>query len=284
MPLDTTLVKLLILLLPGLTGRIVYYRLKANRLTTLWKAILDVFLFAFVSYVIAGFFSSTADGGQPISNNLTAILQDTDNIDWIELYRAVGISFIVGLCAAYVHNHKLINRFGRFLKITHSFGDEDVWEYIYNSPDVEWIYLRDHVQNLTYYGRVTSYSDSHQPREVVLSNVIAYDNLSGEQLYELDGVYVARDNGAMTIEIPLYSSHVPERLTKKQYESLMQAAGKKEKKLLRKVYGYAGLADDYYREPDAKVRNRRQLQELLNREKLSIIHIRGESGVSTESK
>jgi hypothetical protein len=217
--------------------------------------------------------SGNSDGLVQVgSENIDAIYNEDSQIDWPELYVAVLISVFVALLVAWIHNRKLINRIGRWIGITKSFGDDDVWEYIHNSPDIDWVYLRDKRQDLTYYGQISSYSDSYQPREIVMSNVVAYDNTTGEELYAVDGVYLSRATEEITIEIPLYGSHLPDALSTDEFTRLQNSASSREKKILDKVYEFAPDSGSYVLATKARVRDRILLQNLLDREKLSVIH------------
>ena len=54
MQIDAALLQVLVLLLPGLTARMVFSRLRANKAFSVWETIIEVFLFTFASYAIAG--------------------------------------------------------------------------------------------------------------------------------------------------------------------------------------------------------------------------------------
>lgn len=282
MTIDATLLRILILLLPGLTGRLFFQRLKANSHRTAWQAFVEVFLFAFASYIVAGLLLSlvapiaSSDNSNRLlqvgSQNIDAIYKEDSQIDWPELYVAILVSVLVAILVAWVHNRKLMNRFGRWVGITQSFGDDDVWEYIHNSPDIDWVYLRDKRQGLTYYGQISSYSDSYQPREIMMSNVVAYDNTTGEELYIVDGVYLSRATEEITIEIPLYGSHLPDSLSTDEFARLQGSASSREHKVLNAVYEFSSESEAYVLAPKAKVRDRILLQNLLDRENLSVIH------------
>jgi len=275
--IDAALLQVLVLLLPGLTARMVFSRLRANRAFSVWETIIEVFLFTFASYAIAGAIVSgptetMASGSN--STNLEAILSRSGEINWRELYTAIGISVLLAAIVAAAYNYKLVTVIGRFLRITRRFGDEDVWEYLHNSPDVEWVYVRDHLQDITYYGRISTFSDRYKQRELVLSDAIAFENDTGTRLYEVDGVYVSRDVSTVTLEIPLYSSHVPDSLTKNDFAQLEAHARPREAKDLHRIYRASEETDEYNLRSRAPAHTRRRIQRLLNRAELSVIHLR----------
>ena len=279
MSIDAALLRILVLVLPGLTGRMVFVRLKANRATAVWQATLEVFLFAIASYALAGVILTLIFGFRSgvLSENIAAILADSSDVNWLELSFAALMSVPTAFSAALLHNRKVIHRIARCLRITQSYGDEDVWEYIHNSPDVEWIYLRDHEQRVIYFGKVLNYSDSGKEREIVLSDVTTFDATTGELLYEIDGVYISRDKNRMTIDIPLFASHVPDQFDEVQWTRLMEQASNEQKDLLRHLY--------HQPKPEAAVwslrdnqrpADRRKLQGLLDECELSVVQLRRE--------
>jgi hypothetical protein len=283
--IDAALLQVLVLLLPGLTARMVFGRLRANRAFSVWETIIEVFLFTFASYAIAGAIVSAATGTATSgsnSTNLEAILSQTGEIDWPELYMAVVISVLLAALVAAAYNYKIVTVIGRVLRITRRFGDEDVWEYLHNSPDVEWVYVRDHLQDVTYYGRISSFSDRYKQRELVLSDAIAFENDTGARLYEVDGVYVSRDVNTVTLEIPLYSSHVPESLTRDDFAQLEAHARPGEAEDLHRIYRVNEETDEYSLHEKASARTRRRVQGLLNRAGLSVIHLRERDSANGE--
>ena len=265
----------------------IFGRLRANREFSVWETIIEVFLFAFASYAIAGaIVSAPIEGTSTGSNstNLEAILSQTGEVNWSELYTAIILSVLLAAIVAAAYNYKVVTVIGRFLRITRRFGDEDVWEYLHNSPDVEWVYVRDHLQDITYYGRISSFSDRFKQRELVLSDAIAFENDTGERLYEVDGVYVARDMDTLTLEIPLYSSHVPESFSEDEFTQLQALAAPRESKDLHRIYRKDEKTGEYRLHTKARARTRRRVQGLLNRTGLSVIHLRERDGANGKSE
>ena len=87
--------------------------------------------------------------------------------------------------------------------MTKRFGDEDIWDFFHDIPDIEWVFVRDHSFNLNYYGWIQAYSDPNEPRELLLRDVKIYDSLTGDCLGELDAIYLSRKNHTITIEVKL---------------------------------------------------------------------------------
>jgi hypothetical protein len=91
-----------------------------------------------------------------------------------EIIFAVLISIAGGVLSLYVENHKLFTRFVQQIGATKRYGDEDVWDFVFNSssPAAGFVHLRDFDQRVTYAGIVEIFSESGQIRELVLRDVI----------------------------------------------------------------------------------------------------------------
>jgi len=75
-----------------------------------------------------------------------------------------------------------------------------------------WVYVRDGKTDLTYYGYISAFSDSHQERELLLSDVDVYgtNDLNDMELYySVDYLYIARNRDDLTIEIPATLEETP---------------------------------------------------------------------------
>lgn len=164
----------------------------------------EISLFALSSYAVCGVVLELVYWGQdqPLIA-LQALLDASVPIRWLEVLAASFVSLLLSVCASYIHQYKLINRFGQKIGATTRFGDEDVWEYFNNSPDVtEWVFVRDHKLGLVYYGWIQTYSESEQERELLLRDVEVFDNETNESLYSVPLMYVARGPYDFTIEVP----------------------------------------------------------------------------------
>jgi len=201
MRISALFIRIVILVLPGLVGSLFYRKLRGGRQQKDWRDLAEITLFALSSYAIYGVaLELFATNG---SAALEALFDESVPVRWTEVVVASLVSIVLAILASYVQKFKLINRFGRKIKATHRFGDEDVWEYLHNSPDTgSWLYVRDHQEELVYYGWVEAYSESGDDRELLLSDVEIYTNETDEPLDSVPLLYVSRDAYDFTIEIP----------------------------------------------------------------------------------
>lgn len=113
-----------------------------------------------------------------------------------------------------IKTYKLINKVLRFLRVTKRYGDEDVWDYILSlsDPKARYVNIRDYAKNVTYSGFVGVYSEAVGLREIVLTDVIVYTSETGEEMYRIPRLYLARKADDLTIEFPADSTYIREGL------------------------------------------------------------------------
>lgn len=199
--LSSFVMRLILLLLPGIIGRIVYIKLVGKKKQKDWEDLTELLLFALISYFTYGILLSVKiDFSPAMISNIKAFYTDGIEINWQETLWSCLLSIIIGYIASILYNYKIINRLGRFLKVTKRYGDEDVWEFFQNIPSIEWVVVRDHKLDLVYYGLIKTYSDSDKRRELLLENVTVYKN-SGDFLYETQAMYISRNQYDLTIEV-----------------------------------------------------------------------------------
>ena len=120
-----------------------------------------------------------------------------------EVLWAIGIGLVLAVLWLYFSRYKLLTRFLQVIGATRKYGDEDVWDFTFNSTDaaVEYVHFRDFENKLIYAGWVNTFSETDKVRELVLLDVIVYD-FDGEPLYETPRMYLARPPGSIHIEFP----------------------------------------------------------------------------------
>jgi hypothetical protein len=123
-----------------------------------------------------------------------------------EILAAAVIAVVGGVLSLYVENHKLFTRFVQMIGATKTYGDEDVWDFVFNSGSsaVNFVHLPDFEQRVTYASFVETFSESGQRREIVLSDVAVYD-FEGTEMYRVPRLYLARGRENLHIEFPISS-------------------------------------------------------------------------------
>jgi Family of unknown function (DUF6338) len=166
--------------------------------------ILNTFIFGVLSYAILYVIYHL------LGSHLRLFDLDADNKKLIqpeifpEIFYAAIIAVIGGIVTLYIENYKLFTTFVRKIGATNTFGDEDLWDYVFNlrSKNSDFVHLRDFEQRVTYAGIVHSFSESGQLRELVLDRVIVYD-FEGTEMYKVPRLYLARPRENIHIEFPI---------------------------------------------------------------------------------
>jgi hypothetical protein len=119
---------------------------------------------------------------------------------YAEIAWATIISPFVAAIASVIVNYKLINKLAQRFNISRKFGDENLYSYFLNSPNIDWIYVRDFRNNLTYQGLVQSFSETKEMQELVLAEVTVYEYSTSDEFYSVPFLYLCGPHGSYAIE------------------------------------------------------------------------------------
>ena len=204
MKIDLLILQLAVIFLPG----IVWARLDASYAAKVKPSevefFLRAFLFGITTYAVE-FLLFAALGWQFKMADLTdAPTKEVVSGDILhEVLWALGIGCVLAIVWLYISRYKLLTQFLQLINATKKYGDEDVWDFTFNSRDVavEYIHFRDFENECVYAGWVNTFSETDKLRELVLLDVIVY-NFEGIELYKTPRVYLARSPESIHIEFP----------------------------------------------------------------------------------
>lgn len=125
---------------------------------------------------------------------------DKPPVSYTEIVWATILSVPISLILASALNKKWLHRAAKNLNITRKIGDLDLWNFVLESPDTEWVVVRDIKYNLAYQGRIQSFSETFNENELLLRDVLVLQNDTGQELYQVDALYLSRDPKDLTIE------------------------------------------------------------------------------------
>lgn len=200
MEISELTLKLILLLIPGSIACILYERLTIHKQWNSFKFITNAILFGAISYVLAQILFNICRV-DPSFDTFWKNLP-TKEIPFQVIIKASIVSMLVGLIATGLDHYKLINKFGKWIKLTNKYGDENLYSYFLNAKDTDEVYARDIDNNLTYHGLINSYSENDEIKEILLVDVVVYDYTSSEELYLLDKIYLSRSKENLIIELP----------------------------------------------------------------------------------
>jgi hypothetical protein len=207
MNIDFYIVRLAILLIPGIAGYKLYKIARVSgwtgKLINRWEHLLYILLYSIVSYITLYNIQkiiSVFTGREFKNLNLYTMIDGTMSIDYNELAFALIISLFIGLLAAVNYNKKWMYKLLNKINITNHYGDEDIWSLVLNDCNVRWVFVRDHKLALVYKGYIQRFSESHEMREIYLTDVDVYDYEKEDSIYSVEAMYICRDDSEISIE------------------------------------------------------------------------------------
>lgn len=136
---------------------------------------------------------------------MDSLFNNDVQINVIEVIFSTIVGVVLAFFLVVIINQKFLYRFSNWSHISNKHGDEDIWEFLFNSDDVEWVNVRDLETNIVYQGSVSAFSQKDDKRELVLSQVKVFkDEESGglRELYDMAFVYFNFDvNAKIIIEV-----------------------------------------------------------------------------------
>ncbi|MGC8531667.1 MAG: DUF6338 family protein [Acidiphilium sp.] len=202
--LNLLLVQLAVIFLPGIIWERLDARFAAKIKPSTWESLVRTLSFGLVVYTVEFMIYSAFNLHFTTADLTNAKAENVITKPVIfEIVGALPLSLGLATVWLYAARHKWISRFLQKIGATKKFGDEDVWDYTFNSsiPDVEYVHVRDFANGYLYAGWVNIFSETDRLRELVLLNVIVYD-LNGVEQYQVPRLYIARPQENMHIEFP----------------------------------------------------------------------------------
>lgn len=199
---DYFIVQLAVIFLPGLIWERIETHYALKNLPTQFDVIIRVFVFGLVSYLLTfGLYRVAGLNFDIVEPTKDKTFLSIGVVD--ELIAATLVAFISSILWLYSCKYKLVPRFLQQIGATKKYGDEDVWDYTFNSDDarVEYVYVRDYENEKVFTGWVVAFSETGKVRELTLRDVQTFD-LQGNLLYEIPLMYIGRPIDGIHIEFP----------------------------------------------------------------------------------
>lgn len=203
MEINEFTIQIIFLGFPGILCFFVLSRLIGKSTRGTFEKIALVFLYSVSSYLLYYLTRHYIFGDSNYA--IDTIFNNREMIKGTDILGASGAAIFLAFFLSVSHTYNLLNRFGQLIRVTHRYGDEDVWHFFLNAPDKQknkgWVLVRDHGKNLIYYGWVDAWSESGEDRELLLLEVSVLDNDSGDELYQCQSLYVCAKKENITIEV-----------------------------------------------------------------------------------
>lgn len=200
MEISELTLKLILLLTPGAIASIIFEKLTIHKKWSPFQFVANSILFGGASYLLAQVVSSLITK----SDDLSTLWQNlpTKDIPYTVILKGVIASPFIGLGFTALDYHRFINKLGQLLRISNKYGDLNLYTHFLNSPDVKEIYLRDIPNNITYHGKLHSYSETEGFKEILLYDVDVYNYTTNRKSYTIRSVYLVKPKDCLIIEVP----------------------------------------------------------------------------------
>ncbi|MBN45363.1 MAG: hypothetical protein CMH23_02705 [Methylophaga sp.] len=216
--MDSFVVTLLVIMLPGIIAVVIADKVVSHAKWTSFKYAMYSYLFGVSSYallqsfywffdILRYFYSSIFSTITPqylsfsSLSTWSAVTSETPLIAAEEVIAAMAISILIAYSSAWLINYKLFNKIAKKLSISNKYGDESLYSFFLNADGFKWVYVRDREAELTYQGRILSYSGTESFQELVLSKVTVYRYSDSAFLYSVPGIYLVKEMGKFVIEV-----------------------------------------------------------------------------------
>lgn len=206
MEISELTLKLILVLIPGAIACRIYQKITIHEKWTNFQFVSNSILFGALSYIVVLVIDSLTDldiGIESFWSNLP-----TKEIPAVAILCACFASIFIGFIVSAIDHYKLLNLIAKTLKISRKYGDENLYSYFVNSPDVTEVYVRDKNNGFTYHGFIDSYSENDSTYEIVLRNVGVYSYEDSSLLYELTKLYISKSKSELLIEVPYKSNEL----------------------------------------------------------------------------
>lgn len=215
--MNTLVLTLALIFLPG----IIWARLDARYARQVKPSqsefVVNVFVFGLIAY-LATYLAYLLPGVSQIAAfDLTTIaLEDAERTRTLgrsvvdDILAATAMALVLAPAWLAIQRYKLVVRFLQQIKVTKRYGDEDVWDFLLSSDDPRAFYVnvRDEQTGQTFSGYVDQFSEGPGLRELVLSQVEAFETKSGDPTIKVARMYLARDPKGLTLEFPAESTDI----------------------------------------------------------------------------
>ena len=206
-------IRLLLLFFPGIVCHYFVDAMTVHRERKPHEVVLHSYIYGVFSYVIYAVFVAlvglriTRENGLVVPPPTTVVFASslTDSkvpVDFLEIGYVTAWGIVLGVLVSLTSNRKWLFRIASRCRLTSKFGEPNVWSFAFDNERVKWAVVRDLEKNLMFYGYVRAFSDLDESPELLLTDVIVYDEKTGRELYKADSMYLCRKKDGLTVEFP----------------------------------------------------------------------------------
>ncbi len=202
MNLEAFTLKVFLLFLPGIIALKLIELLTPHRKLDFNKYLINVAVLGVSSYIFQYAFISLLFKKSSLTF-FDSLLNNTP-INFNEIIYSTFAAIIIGVFYSLTVNKNWFYKLFVYLGITNRFGGNRVFDHLMNSPDVIWVTIRDQELKLNYQGWIEYFNDNEDSsKEIFLREVIVFDNITGDEITELNSLYFPTFKDSYILEVHL---------------------------------------------------------------------------------
>lgn len=205
MEISELTLKLIIILIPGAIATRIYQKVTIHEKWTSFQFVVNSIVFGGFSYLLTELFIDRCYEDKRLVKFWSNL--PVEDIPYDLVIKTCIAGVLIGLAISALDHFKLVNWFAKKIRISNKYGDENLYSYFLNGKEVKELYIRDLDNNATYHGLIDSYSEQDDFCEIVLYDVVIYDNNTGKEAYRIDKIYLSRPKDKITIELPIINKN-----------------------------------------------------------------------------
>jgi hypothetical protein len=126
--------------------------------------------------------------------------ETSTGIPYFEVISASFFGVVLAYLFAAMDTYLLVNKIGIFLKLSVKETDETLYASYLSKKEIDWVYIRDLKNNLTYLGKIFSLAEKENIKELVLEEATVYSYPDSIKLYEVPSLYLSFNSDQIIIE------------------------------------------------------------------------------------
>lgn len=208
MELSVLTLRVVLLFFPGVLCALVVHSLTIQRERTTPQFLTSAFVYGVSTYLLLAsirevYAAGAKAGGWKTPPRVTffdVLTNERARIAWGEITLSAVVALLLAVLVAAAVNHNVMHRLAERLRVSRRFGQADVWGYFLDSPQTNWIIVRDTQADLLYEGWVDAFSDTGADPQLLLSDVAVYQASTGTKLHDRKRVYLTPRKESVIIE------------------------------------------------------------------------------------
>lgn len=182
-------IRLILLILPGAIAVLIIEKLTVHKPWDAFRFVFYSTLMGFITYLTYQVYYFLVVGSD-ILNFWKAITDNKVPISIREIFCASLTAIPLGFIVSAAIQYKVINKIANRLKVSSKYGDDNLFYHFLNLNEVQWLWIRDKEQDITYEGFLQYYNETDSLREIVLSEVKVFRSSDSEFIREAPYIYL----------------------------------------------------------------------------------------------